>query len=204
MPYDTDTTADQLVSDFSSIIKNKVILTTGITPGGLGSAFVESVAKAQPGLLILAGRNLEKLQKEVDTITAAQQNVKVRVLKLDLSSFAAVREAAATVNSWADIPQIDVVINNAGLMGTSYQLTTDGFESQYATSHPVEYFLMQLTHELRHCFKRIHTLKSSKTNLTPLESVAYPLKISQRKNACLLCNIADLARITWVISFSPT
>jgi NAD(P)-dependent dehydrogenase (short-subunit alcohol dehydrogenase family) len=58
--YDTNTTADELVQDFANDIKNKIILTTGVTPGGLGTAFVETVAKGHPGMLILAGRNVEK------------------------------------------------------------------------------------------------------------------------------------------------
>lgn len=107
----------------------------GVTPGGLGAAFVEAVAKGQPGLLILAGRNVEKTQQTADTIAAVQPNVKVRVLKLDLGSLAAVRQAADTVRSWADVPHIDAVLNNAGLMGTPFMLTRDGFESQFGTNH---------------------------------------------------------------------
>jgi NAD(P)-dependent dehydrogenase (short-subunit alcohol dehydrogenase family) len=57
--YDTNTTADELGRDFTNETKNKIILTTGVTPGGLGAAFVEAVVKSQPGLLILAGRKLE-------------------------------------------------------------------------------------------------------------------------------------------------
>lgn len=135
MTYDTNTTADQLVAEFGSIIKNKVILTTGITPGGLGAAFVESIAKGQPGLIILAGRNLEKLQKEVDTITAAQPNVKIRGLKLDPGSFAAIREAAGTVNSWADVPHATLLSTMPVLWvhPTSLQLTA----SKASMYHPI-------------------------------------------------------------------
>ncbi|KAI1495951.1 NAD(P)-binding protein [Biscogniauxia marginata] len=133
--YDTNTTAAELVRDFSNEIKGKVILTTGVSPKGLGATFVTAVAKAQPALLILAGRNVAKVQLTVDSIASAYPDVKLRVLQLDLSSLAAVREAAATLNSWSDVPHIDVLVNNAGIMATDYSLSPEGFESQFATNH---------------------------------------------------------------------
>ncbi|KAI1412762.1 NAD(P)-binding protein [Hypoxylon sp. FL1857] len=133
--YDTNTTSDELVNDFGSDIKGKTILVTGVTPGGLGAAYAEFVSKGQPGLIILASRNLEKIKTVAEKVAAASPNVKTRALQLDLGSFAKVREAANTVNSWADVPIIDVVVNNAGLMGTDYFLTEDGFESQFGTNH---------------------------------------------------------------------
>ncbi|KAL7800239.1 hypothetical protein V8C37DRAFT_398460 [Trichoderma ceciliae] len=133
--YDTNTTGDDLLRHLSGEIKGKVILTTGVTLGTLGGYFVETVAKAQPAGLILAGRNLEKSQKTADALRAAHPDVNIRTLQLDLSSFAAVREAAATVNSWQDVSHIDVLVNNAGLMATDFKLTVDGYELQFASNH---------------------------------------------------------------------
>ncbi|KAI1502713.1 hypothetical protein F5X99DRAFT_378241 [Biscogniauxia marginata] len=133
--YDTNTTADELVNDFASDIRNKIILVTGVTPGSLGAAYTEFISKAQPALIILASRNDEKARKTAEKVAAASPGVKTRVLQLDLGSFAAVRQAATTINSWDDVPNIDVLVNSAGLMGTDYFLTTDGFESQFGTNH---------------------------------------------------------------------
>lgn len=134
-PYSTNTTTDELVSDYASIIKDKVILTTGVSPGGLGAFFVQSIAKAQPAHLILATRNAEKLAQTAADITAAHPNVKVRTLNLDLGSQESVRAAAAQVNAWDDIPAIDVLVNNAGIMAVEYTLSPEGIESQFATNH---------------------------------------------------------------------
>jgi NAD(P)-dependent dehydrogenase (short-subunit alcohol dehydrogenase family) len=133
--YDTNTTSDDLLKDLSGEIKGKTILTTGVSPGTLGGHFVLSIAKAQPAALILAGRSLKKSQETADAIKAAHPDIDVRTLQLDLSSFAAVREAAATVNSWKDVPHIDVLVNNAGLMATDFKLTDDGYELQFASNH---------------------------------------------------------------------
>jgi hypothetical protein len=102
--YNSETTADALVHDLAAAIKGTSILTTGVSRGGLGAAFVESIAAAQPRLLILAGRTVGKLQETADTIKAKHSGVEVRLLELDLSSFAAVRwghgDRLGTVCRW--------------------------------------------------------------------------------------------------------
>ncbi|GAB1317799.1 Short-chain dehydrogenase [Madurella fahalii] len=133
--YNAQTTGSELVRELADNIKGKVILTTGVSPGGLGARFVEAVALAHPALLILAGRNIAKVQQTADALAEAHPGVKTRVLRLDLGSLAAVREAAAEVNSWDDVPAIDVLVNNAGIMAVEYSLTPDGFESQFGTNH---------------------------------------------------------------------
>lgn len=134
-PYSTNTTADELVSDYASIIKGKVILTTGVSPGSLGAYFVQSIAKAQPAHLILATRNVDKLCQTAADITAANPGAKVRTLTLDLGSQESVRSAAAEVNAWDDIPAIDLLVNNAGIMAVDYKPSPEGIESQFATNH---------------------------------------------------------------------
>jgi NAD(P)-dependent dehydrogenase (short-subunit alcohol dehydrogenase family) len=133
--YDFNTTGSQLVHELADHIKHKVILTTGVSPGGLGAQFVGTIAKASPALLILAGRNTAKTQQTANAITKANPEVKTRVLRLDLGSLAAVREAAAEVNSWEDVPYIDVLVNNAGIMAADYALTPDGFESHFGANY---------------------------------------------------------------------
>ncbi|KAK0665461.1 hypothetical protein QBC41DRAFT_358825 [Cercophora samala] len=133
--YNAETTGSELVAELASQIKGKVILTTGVSPKSLGAEFVQLIAKAEPALLILTGRNTTKSQQTAEAIAKAHPNVKTRVLKLDLGSLASAREAAAEVNSWQDVPHIDVLVNNAGIMAVPFALTADGYESQYATNH---------------------------------------------------------------------
>ncbi|KAK4243210.1 hypothetical protein C7999DRAFT_18411 [Corynascus novoguineensis] len=133
--YDSETTASDVVQDVADQINGKVVLTTGVSPGGLGAAFVESVAAAQPALLILAGRSLAKVRETADNITTQHPNVKVRLLELDLGSLAAVRQAAEAVLSWDDVPKIDVLVNNAGVMGLEYARSDAGVEMTLAINH---------------------------------------------------------------------
>jgi NAD(P)-dependent dehydrogenase (short-subunit alcohol dehydrogenase family) len=134
-PYNTNTTTTELVTDYKALIKDKIILTTGVSPGSLGGIFVQSLANAEPACLILAGRNTAKLEQCVNDLQAANPNLRTRILQIDLGSLKSVRSAANQVNSWSDIPVIDILVNNAGIMATEYGLSEDGVESQFATNH---------------------------------------------------------------------
>ncbi|KAJ4053310.1 hypothetical protein NW758_003110 [Fusarium oxysporum] len=129
------TTVHQLAQEYAPIIKGKTILTTGASPGGLGALFVEAIAIAEPGLAILAGRSVSKLQQTADNLAAKYPNLKTKLLTIDLGSLHSVRAAAEEVNGWSDVPKIDVLVNNAGIMATDFKLTEDGFENQFASNH---------------------------------------------------------------------
>lgn len=133
--YDASTTASEFVKDLYSEITGKTILTTGVSPGNLGSAFVEAIAAAKPNLLVLAGRNISKFGQTATAVSEAHPLVNFRLLELDLCSLASVRKSAEIVNSWVDVDCIDVLVNNAGIMATPYKLSPEGFESQFATNH---------------------------------------------------------------------
>lgn len=92
-PYNRDTTATQLVNNYASLIEDKVVLTTGVSPNSLGS-FVQAIAKGKPSCRILAARNLAKAHQMEQEIIAAEPKVKIRTLQLDLGSFKSVYEAA--------------------------------------------------------------------------------------------------------------
>lgn len=142
--YNAQSTSTELVNDLAAQIKGKVILVIGVSPGGLGAAFAEAVAKAHPAELILAGRNPARLRETANTVTTANPNVKVRDLTLDLGSLAKVREAAAEVNSW-DLEHIDVLVNNAGIMASPrFVRSPEGFESQLATNYLGPYLFTNL------------------------------------------------------------
>ncbi|QPH15618.1 hypothetical protein C2857_000074 [Epichloe festucae Fl1] len=133
--FDATTTASELAAHYAAQIKGKVVLTTGVSPRGLGATFVLAIAKAQPSLLILAARNPSKAKQTARDIETASPGVKTQIVELHSDSLASARAAATTVLSWANVPVIDVLVNNAGIMATDYKLSPDGFESQFATNH---------------------------------------------------------------------
>lgn len=64
---------------------------------------------------------------------------------VDLSSQASVRSAAKELLSWNDVPKLDIIVNNAGIMNVpSRTLTADNIESQFATNHIGHFLLTSL------------------------------------------------------------
>ena len=61
-----------------------------------------------------------------------------RILRLDLASQSQIRKAADEVNGYAE--NIDVLVNNAGVMASPYSTTEDGLETQFGVNH-VGHFL---------------------------------------------------------------
>lgn len=136
-----------LIPVYAPIIANKAILTTGVSPGSLGHVFVQAVAAAAPRLLILAGRDAAKLAQTAEAITAVHPDVETRALVVDLASLSSVRRAAGVVNSWGDVPCVDVVVNNAGVMAVEFVVTEDGIETQFAAGHVGHFLLTNLIME---------------------------------------------------------
>lgn len=124
-------TGIQIAAELTREIQGKVILVTGVSPGGLGEHFVQTISKHDPGLVILAGRSLTKLQ---ETQTTLERGVNTRLLVLDLSSQEQTRQAAEEVLGYSETC-IDVVVNNAGIMAVPYSKTTDGIEMQFGCNH---------------------------------------------------------------------
>ncbi|KAK3207378.1 hypothetical protein GRF29_103g843970 [Pseudopithomyces chartarum] len=144
LPYGRHTTGSQVASDNASNIAGKIVLTTGVSPSGTGALFVETIAKYNPAFLILAGRSAAKVEATAAKIQSINPAVKTRVLILDLTSQSSVRRAAADVNSWTDVPHIDVLCNNAGIMAGPYRKTAEGIELQFGVNHIAHFLFTNL------------------------------------------------------------
>ncbi|KAF1844034.1 NAD(P)-binding protein [Cucurbitaria berberidis CBS 394.84] len=137
IPYNhRNALASTIAADNASSIAGKIVLTTGVTQGGIGSFFVQEIAKHKPALLILAGRSPSKVHATVDKIKATPESADVvtRVLILDLASQQLVRDAAEEVLSYAE-DHIDVLVNSAGIMAGPYRTTKEGIELQFGSNH---------------------------------------------------------------------
>jgi NAD(P)-dependent dehydrogenase (short-subunit alcohol dehydrogenase family) len=66
-------------------------------------------------------------------LSSAQQDASVHTAEVDLGSLESVRKAGAQLA--ARYPNIDLLINNAGVMMPPYGLTKDGYELQFGTNH---------------------------------------------------------------------
>ncbi len=109
----------------------RTILVTGTTVGGLGHHTALELAR-RGARVVLTGRSPERLVETEQAIRGEVPTAALETVELDLADLSSVRRAAATAS---DLGPIDVLVNNAGVMGTPYHRTTDGLELQMATNH---------------------------------------------------------------------
>ncbi|KAF1975295.1 NAD(P)-binding protein [Bimuria novae-zelandiae CBS 107.79] len=130
------TTATTVAATFPESIKNRTILITGVNRSGLGYTTASAFDSQSPSTIIITGRSHAKLTESADALRTEYPSVTIKPLHLDLSSQASVREAAPTLLAWDDVPAIDIVVNNAGIMNLpSRTLSVDGVEMHFATNH---------------------------------------------------------------------
>jgi NAD(P)-dependent dehydrogenase (short-subunit alcohol dehydrogenase family) len=109
----------------------RTAVVTGPTRDGLG--FFTALELLRRGArVVLAGRSPARIDEARAALLLDVPGGQVDRLELDLTSLSAVREAAAAA---AGLGAIDLLVNNAGVMATSYARTVDGLEVQLATNH---------------------------------------------------------------------
>ena len=107
-----------------------------ITGANSGIGFETARELARKGAeIILPARSLQKSKDAIDRICREIPSASLVPAVLDLASQAGVREFAAWFAAHYPGPSIDLLINNAGVMGIPRrELTVDGFERQFATN----------------------------------------------------------------------
>jgi NAD(P)-dependent dehydrogenase (short-subunit alcohol dehydrogenase family) len=123
------------------------VIVTGAN-SGIGRAAAAALAKSG-ARVVLAVRDTAKGQAAAATMPGDTE-----VRALDLASLASVRQFAA---DWAG--EIDVLINNAGIMIPPLTRTADGFELQFGTNHLGHFALTNLL--LEHITGRVVTVSST-------------------------------------------
>ena len=111
--------------------KGKVAIVTG-SSSGIGYETARVLA-AKNASVIIAVRNLEKGQSALEKIKEAHPMADVRIMELDLANLDSVRRFAEEFKK--DFSQLDLLINNAGVMMPPHSKTADGFELQFGTNH---------------------------------------------------------------------
>lgn len=111
--------------------QGRVAVVTGAN-GGLGFEVARALAH-NGAAVVMAARNRDKLRNAQSAITAEVPDAGLEPRELDLASLDSVRACADAIA--ADHDRIDVLVNNAGVMGIPEQATADGFEMQLGVNH---------------------------------------------------------------------
>jgi len=108
------------------------VVVTGAT-SGIGLALAEALA-ARVGTLVLVGRDAARLDAALMRVRArAAPSAQLVAMRADLSSVSATRALAARIR--AELPQLHVLIHNAGIWPMKRALTAEGFEEAFAVNH---------------------------------------------------------------------
>lgn len=118
----------------------RIAIVTGAN-SGTGFAACQALA-AKGATVVMACRSKSRGQESLDRIKSAQPNARVELRSLDLADLASVRSfAQGFIDSH---PHLDLLLNNAGIMGLPQARTQDGFELQFGTNHLGHFVLTSL------------------------------------------------------------
>ena len=175
---DARPTALQVIEDqaLRGTLSQKIIVITGTTSGiGIETARALLATGAR---LFLTIRNRERAEAiPADIIESGR----VDLVEMDNASLASIRSAASEILAKSK-NQVNVLVNNAGVMGIqTLQLTEDGYEMQFATNY-LGHFL--LFHLLKPALLASSTpeFHSRVVNLTSTAHRAYTLSESDNYN----------------------
>ena len=122
-------------------LDGKTVIITGGN-SGIGLETAVDLAKRN-ARVILACRSVEKGENAAVDVRKRSGNDNVVFVQLDLASLDSIREFAEKILE--EEPQIDILINNAGVMIIpERRLTKDGLEMQFGTNHLGHFLLTNL------------------------------------------------------------
>ena len=116
------------------------IIITGAS-SGLGLASAEAFAKEGHNVVMLA-RRADRLKRAASDLANRYPQAQVESQTLDVSDFEQVKEFSKNQRL-----AIDLLMNNAGLMGPDFAISNQGIEQQMATNHLGHFLLTKLLWE---------------------------------------------------------
>ena len=118
-----------------SSMQGKTVIVTGST-NGIGYVAARELAR-KGAQMVLVSRSAEKCAQSVEKIKKETGNTQVEFIAADLSTNAGVQETAHEFKKRHT--RLDVLLNNAGAMFMSRQVSSDGVEMTIALNH-LNYF----------------------------------------------------------------
>ncbi|TKS87880.1 Retinol dehydrogenase 12 [Collichthys lucidus] len=114
-------------------LDGKTVIITGANTG-IGKETARDLAR-RGARIVMACRDLERAEEARTEVLEDTGNENVVIRKLDLSDTKSIRAFAELINK--EEKQVNILINNAGIMMCPYSKTADGFEMQLGVNHLV-------------------------------------------------------------------
>lgn len=176
--------------------KGRIAIVTG---ANIGLGFETALALAKKEMkVIMACRNVQKAEQAKKDILGQSPKADLEIMPIDLSKLHSVKEFAKVFTTKYD--QLDLLVNNAGVMMPPFSKTEDGFELQLGANYIGHFLLTGLLMDtlLKTSNSRVVSLSSNahkqgKINFDDLQSEKSYSKLgayNQSKLACLMFTYA--------------
>jgi len=137
-------------------MNGKTVVVTGAS-GGIGFETTRALAEMGARVFMVV-RNRAKAEAAIAEIKSAVPSAVLEIVVADLYSLAEVRRAGAELRERT--PHVDVLVNNAGLIHDTRELTVDGFERTFALNHLAAFLISYELRERLGAGSRIVTVSS--------------------------------------------
>ena len=124
----------------SDPLDGRSCLVTGAT-GGIGFEIARGLAR-RGAHVIMHGRTRARAEAAATAVREKVKGARLETVSGDLASLENVRAIAAEVDRRHH--DLDVLVNNAGVLMTRLELTVDGYETTFAVNHLATYLLTNL------------------------------------------------------------
>lgn len=115
-------------------------LITGCS-GGIGKQVAIQLAKMDFNIIMLV-RDSDKSRAAFEVISTHSKNANVKMFYVDLASQESILNAAEKIKN--EYQQIDILINNAGVVKRKYDKTVEGYEMTFSVNYLAPFLLTNL------------------------------------------------------------
>jgi len=143
------------------VLKGKTIIVTGGS-SGLGFESVKALANKGADVTV-ASHSMANMEKAKKQILAGNSKAKITLMELDLADFNSIREFANNFKKSHN--QLNILMNNAGVMTVPYEDIKNGKQSQMGINHFGHFALTGLLMDL--------IIETPKSRIVNTSSLAY-------------------------------
>lgn len=127
---------------FKSLLKYRIFANKLPGNAGLGAETIRRLAEHNPNRIFLCARTPAKAEELISDIQKQKSFVHIETVLFDLSSLESAKAAAKTILSRTE--RLDLLFLNAGVSGTSPELTKDGYEWQFGVNYLAHVLFAQM------------------------------------------------------------
>lgn len=136
--FGATTTADEVLEGID--LSGKLVVITG-GASGIGQETARAMA-AKGAQIVIPVRDMAKGEAAVTAIKESVPDADIELMECDLGKMASIQFFAEAFLIQHD--QVDLLINNAGVMASPHMTTGDGLELQFGTNHIGHFLLTNL------------------------------------------------------------